>query len=404
MNHRITATDWAITRKAFEQLVTAQFPSDAKPRDSAELDMLEEQKVAVLPIRGVITPEPSIESFLFGGTALSNATAALDMALEDPEVSSIVLDIDSPGGHVTGVSEFAQKIAAADKPVLAYVRGTAASAAYWIASAADKVFMSETAEVGSIGVIVSFLDTSKLLEAMGVEEVEIVSSQSPLKRIDPTTDDGRAAIQARVDKFADIFISTVAKNRGVAVDTVLSDFGQGDILLAADAVKARMADEVTTFDNLIQTLHNSVEVSNSNQNDGVILMEITRELLEAEHKDLLKEIQTEAANLERARIQALDEIALDGYQDVIAKFKYEQPISAEQAAVEVLKLEKKERETQLTQYQEDVQEPVSESIEPSSKEDKLKKMYAESKQLQKQFGEESRFIYAVQNGIYEVEL
>src|SRR5690606_30919548 len=103
-------------------------------------------------------------------------------ALANPKIRGIVLEIDSPGGEATGINELGKMIAAGarQKPVIAYGGGMVASGAYWLASAAGEIVVDETAMLGSIGVVIT---ARKRDGSDGT--VEIVSSQSPNKRVDP---------------------------------------------------------------------------------------------------------------------------------------------------------------------------------------------------------------------------
>jgi ClpP class serine protease len=150
------------------------------------------------------------------------------------------------------VAEVAAMIRAgtARKPIVAYVRDLGASAAYWLASAADEVAVASTALVGSIGVIGTVADPTK----QSSRSIEFVSSQSPHKRPDPTTQAGGARIQARVDDLAAIFIADVARYRGVTPETVAADFGQGDVLIGQAAVDAGLADRVGSFEDEVRRL------------------------------------------------------------------------------------------------------------------------------------------------------
>src|SRR5690606_37769874 len=123
----------------------------------------------------------------------------------DPDVKMVILQIDSPGGEATGISEFAALVrkANATKPVIAYVSGYGASAAYWIDSAAGKVVISDTAILGSVGVVANFRRRPE-----NNNEIEIVSTQSPKRRLRPDTKDGREAWQNLIDRTADVFISS----------------------------------------------------------------------------------------------------------------------------------------------------------------------------------------------------
>src|SRR5690606_36269923 len=153
----------------------------------------------------------------------------IQAALDNPYVKAIVLDFDTPGGVATSINELADQIAAgrSRKPIKAYVGGAAASAGYWLASASDEIIVSETALLGSIGVVMSCADTKERDAKAGVRQVESVSSQSPDKRVDPASDEGRAKVQAMVDDLASVFVAAVAKNRSVTADAVLADFGRG---------------------------------------------------------------------------------------------------------------------------------------------------------------------------------
>lgn len=206
--------------------------------------------VAVINMHGPIIPRASLFSEMSGATSVESLALDLTTALEDPSVTAIVLNVDSPGGQVTGVSELAAMIAEykKKKPICVFAEGLCASAAYWISSAASEIVVANTAMAGSIGTVM-VADTRRR-----EGEVQIVSSQSPHKRPDLTTQAGKSRVQALVDQTTDVFIDSVAKYRAVSRETVMKDFGQGDVLLGAKAVKAGMADRVGSFEGLISDL------------------------------------------------------------------------------------------------------------------------------------------------------
>ena len=173
--------------------------------------------------------------------------------MDDPQVQRIVLAINSPGGQIDGINELANMIRAANqtKQVTAYVDGLAASGAYWLASAAGRIVADETAQLGSIGVLATVVDDRAAEEKHGVKRYEIVSSQSPLKRTDPGTDQGRAQIQQMVDALAAVFIDKVAKFRGTGGAKVERDFGQGAVMPASAAVSVGMADALGSLEELL---------------------------------------------------------------------------------------------------------------------------------------------------------
>ncbi len=203
--------------------------------------------VAIMAVHGAISRYDSFLNWIRGGTALEDLALDFKTALDNPEVKAIVLDVDSPGGEAAGINEFAEMIQAAKKPVVAYVGNCAASAALWIASAANEVVVNETAELGSLGVVFGYRPSESKI-------VEIVSTASPKKRLDPGSKEGRAEIQGRADDLAGIFISQVAKYREVTEEKVKSDFGQGGMMIAAKAIKAGMADRYGSLEGVITEL------------------------------------------------------------------------------------------------------------------------------------------------------
>jgi signal peptide peptidase SppA len=212
--------------------------------------------VAILGVTGPLFRYANLMTELSGASSIQTLARDFQTALDNPQVKHVLLDVDSPGGQIDGVQEFADQIRAGSKikPVTAYVDHMAASAGYWIAAAAPRIVAVESALLGSIGVVASLRDNRAAQERQGVKQYEIVSSKSPLKRTDPATDDGRAQILKVVDALAEIFIGRVAALRGVSTETVESRFGQGSVMIAADAVAAGMADEIGSFEPLVARL------------------------------------------------------------------------------------------------------------------------------------------------------
>jgi signal peptide peptidase SppA len=201
---------------------------------------------AIIPIIGAISRYDTICSRVFGGVSVEEISANLAAAMASSSVKSILLEVDSPGGQVAGIADLADEIKAASqlKPVVAFVSDTSASAAYWLTAASSKIVLSQSAFVGSIGVVASFIDSSKADSARGVSRIEIVSSNAPRKRPDLSSDDGLSQIREQVDALESIFIKTIANFRGTTIENVVSNFGQGDIVIAPDAVRRGMADSV----------------------------------------------------------------------------------------------------------------------------------------------------------------
>lgn len=211
--------------------------------------------VAVIPIYGTISQRMDMMSEMSGGTSTQHVGAQFDAALANASVSSIVLDIDSPGGSVSGVPELAAKIKAArgQKPVIAVANSLMASAAYWIASAADEIVASPSADVGSIGVYQAHLDASAHLEAEGLKYTLISAGKFKVEGnpYEALSDEARASMQASVDEFYATFTGDVASNRGVSVKDVRGGYGEGRVLTAKSALAAGMIDRVATLDDVL---------------------------------------------------------------------------------------------------------------------------------------------------------
>jgi signal peptide peptidase SppA len=206
--------------------------------------------VGVLVIDGPLFRHANLFTEYSGGTTYDALHRGLDAAVAHRQVAKILLLMRSPGGEAAGVNELAKHIRDVDenhKPVYAFADNMCASAAYWLASQARHITAEETAEIGSIGVRCGIVDYSAADEMMGIREIEVISSQSPAKRSNPVTDDVVGRLQVRIDDLADIFIAAVAEGRGVDVDKVLEDFGQGGVMIASKALAAGLIDEIGNF-------------------------------------------------------------------------------------------------------------------------------------------------------------
>jgi len=283
----ILGSEWAITPDALQGILSIakrenEAPEAVEARMGRPLENTHKTEmrgsVAVIPVVGPLFRRANLFTRVSGATSYDVVAQDLREAVDNPAVKSILLNIDSPGGMASGVAELASHIAdaRAKKPVVAYVGGMGASAAYWLASAASTIVANKTALLGSVGVVVG------VGKKDGQEE--IVSSQSPYKRIDPSTAEGRARIQATVDNLASIFIADVAKYRGHGEDHVLANFGQGDVMLGGQAKTAGMIDKLGTFEGLIAEL-NARPTAERNM--------MTKEQLLAEHPGLVEQIRAE---------------------------------------------------------------------------------------------------------------
>jgi signal peptide peptidase SppA len=220
---------------------------------------------AVVTIGGVLVARRTWLSDLFGATALPDAHRAVQDAFGDPAVRGVLLVIDSPGGAVQGVSEIAATIRAGreSKPVAAWTSGTLASAAFWIASAADVIAISNptTPMVGSIGVAMSHVDVSGAERMAGIQTTEIVAGK--YKRIDskyaPLSADGRATLQDMVDRVYAGFVADVAAGRRMAAVDVLDRIADGRVFVGRQALEVGAVDVVASFDQVLGDLQRTQE-------------------------------------------------------------------------------------------------------------------------------------------------
>lgn len=202
----------------------------------------------LLPVTGPIVRRADMFSRMSGATDLAMLRDELASAMDQGAVQRIMLVIDSPGGEVTGVTELARMIRAANasKPIYAYVEGTGASAAYYLAAAAREITGSPMSVTGSIGVRMAI--TKRKADSATGTTFEFVSSQSPNKATDPATDAGRSAIQQMMDDLAAVFLEDVGAFRGLTADEVQTQYGEGGVFAASRALSMGLIDRVETQD------------------------------------------------------------------------------------------------------------------------------------------------------------
>ncbi len=239
-------------------------PADYTPVEHAPVcDPLGgDARIAVIPIHGTLvrrTVGLEAESGLASYTAIGDK---LDAALADPNVAAILLDVDSPGGESGGVFDLADRIRAATavKPVWAVANDMAFSAAYALACAASRVFVSRTGGVGSIGVIAMHVDQSAKDARDGIRYTAVFAGarKNDLNPHEPITDEAQAQLQAEVSRIYGLFVATVATCRGITPEAVAAT--EAGLFFGQDAVAAGLADAVGTFDDALVQLTQSLAV------------------------------------------------------------------------------------------------------------------------------------------------
>lgn len=254
-------TVWAITPEMLSTMISIAHQTNKSPEAIAK-EMGRDMKntyavstrggVAVIPVTGPLFRHANLLTAVCGATSYELLAQDFNKALDDPNISAILFDVDSPGGEVNGCSELADMIynARGKKPILAYASGSCCSGAYWIASACDKIMAADTAILGSIGVVSIFEKEDEK------KTIEIVSSQSPNKRPDVETEEGKAKIQAHIDALAEVFINKVALHRDISPKNVIENFGGGDVFVGQNAVRIGLADSLASFEAIISDLNN----------------------------------------------------------------------------------------------------------------------------------------------------
>jgi ClpP class serine protease len=275
----------------------------------------------------------------------------LQAALDNPQVRAIVLNIDSPGGEASGISELADMVYAARdrKRIVAYIGGTGASAAYWIASAASEVVINDTGIAGSIGAALEVRIRAE--EEGGDKRYEIVSRNAPNKRPDLSTEAGRAKIAETIDAMGDVFAAKVGAYLGVQPDDVPAMGDHGGLKVGAAAVTAGLAHRLGALEPLITELASPAATQ---RKLSMTIVRTTAELhaaiatgadpktiqiaaAESVNVDAIKTEATAAgAKAERERINGINALAAKGFEKEVAA-AIEQGTSVEATALTLIK-------------------------------------------------------------------
>jgi len=250
----ITSRLVLVEREPPDLVAKLYHPGSASP-SAVKLDVPRASgTVAVVPIRGVIYQRRN----WMGDVFTEELSAMIGGLVRNETIGAIVLDVDSPGGTVSGTPELAEEIRGhrGAKPIYSLSNPEMASAAYWIGSAADKTFVTPSGEVGSVGVWTVHVDMSKMLEEAGLKVTAISAGKYKLEGNpwEPLGDEAREAIQADVDLYYDQFVEAVAKSRNRRATTVRNGFGEGRMVTAQEAVDEGMVDGIATMGELLGAL------------------------------------------------------------------------------------------------------------------------------------------------------
>ncbi|CAM5479653.1 S49 family peptidase [Thauera mechernichensis] len=206
--------------------------------------------IAVIPVVGTLVRRSMGIEAVSGLMSYGEIEARLDAALADPQVAGILLDLDSPGGEASGVFELAERIRAAStiKPIWAHANDAAYSAAFAIAAACQRLTLSQTAGVGSIGVIALHVNQSvkDAKDGLNYTAVFAGSHKNDFSPHEPLTPQAINALQGEVDRLYDIFVNQVGQMRGIDPGAVRAT--EAGLFYGEQAVAAGLADAVMPFD------------------------------------------------------------------------------------------------------------------------------------------------------------
>ena len=356
--------------------------------------------VAVLTLDGVMAPKANLMMQISGGVSTQMAGLQVESAIADPRVIALVLDIDSPGGSVFGTPELAATVAelAKIKPIVTVSSATLASAAYWVGSAANAVFITgPTVQVGSIGVVASHnydpRATTTTTEITAGKYKRMASGTAPLSA------EGKAYMQGQVDHLYSVFVDTVATQRGVSPAAVLEQMADGRVFIGQQAIDRGLVDGFATVDAIVAQItadpakfaarrkarFAATQTPNAKPAGALASIQTTAEpvlltpptiqkgtlmdraTLAQQHPDLLAQLQTEfsatgataGAAQERERIAAVRSQVLPGHEALIEGLAFDGKTTGPEAAMAVLAAEKQSRTKQAAALASDAPAPLN---------------------------------------------
>lgn len=323
--------------------------------------------VAVLQVHGTLVQRGDRMDAMSGMTGYNRVAGQLSEALRDPGVRGVVLEVDSPGGEVSGLIELATLVAESPKPIWAHANELAASAGYWLVSAAGKVFAPTTAVLGSIGVVMLHVDRSRQHEKAGLTYTPIFAGARKLEgsSIAPLSESARASAQSRVDHVYSMFVAHVAARRGIDEQAVRDT--EAGVYSIQDAIGLNLADDIATLGDVVQMMTDEMnagrlfgqafsharagagalsEEGNTMQQDkqpapaAITQPAITQEQLDAaraagieEGKATAKDAESTAAKAATERIKAIQSCDAAKLRPTLAShLAFETALSAEDAA------------------------------------------------------------------------
>ena len=252
---------WAGTDESYQRWLEATVKAAADANFKADREYDEEVLTKVLHIDGNVAVVNVTGSLIdgsagwlvyFGVTGYHDIRNALVKAVSDPNVGSILLNVRSGGGAVAGCHETSQLLARVNKvkPVITYTGSSMCSAALWLGSQASFSVASETAMVGSLGIIMVHADRSEQLKQEGIKAtiIRVGSEKALASPYEPLSDQALEQLQSQADQLYAIFLGQVASGRGIDAATADTAFGQGREFIGKAAKKSGLVDAVGTYE------------------------------------------------------------------------------------------------------------------------------------------------------------
>lgn len=289
--------------------------------------------IGVIQIMGPTMKRLGFFDMMFGGAvSIESLMADLERAVESPSVKAILLHIDSPGGQVDGTKEVADMVGMVNqvKPVFAFTDGNMASAAYWIGSAAEKVFATPTSKTGSVGILAMHVDLSEMHKEIGIKKTIVFNGRHKGLASDtkPLGKEGHEYMQELVDQTYAIFVNDVAKARGMTTEAVFEH--ESKIFLAAAAKDAGLIDNVGSFNDAYTALKRRAGLMNLTEfktEHNALFIDVkllgiqgaTANEIAEHHKDKIEAWAKEGMESERVRISEINDAAFEGQGDLVAQ-------------------------------------------------------------------------------------
>ena len=269
----------ALAAEAHDKIMAGSFVSSDEEDDEENeppYNFAVQGDIGVISIKGSLTNRDSYWNRYYGVMSYGEIRDALLYAAQKPEIKGIILDIDSGGGAVSGVADAGNLIKTIDKnvkPVYAFTDGTMCSAAYWLGCSAREVFSSNVSTVGSIGVIATHMEYSKMLKeaGIGVTVVRAGEYKALANSVEPLSDKAKTQLQNQLNAAYQVFVEHVADCRSVTFTQCDSEMAQGREFFGKEALVAGLVDSIETFDSTVnkvslKLLDNEKQLNNNSVN------------------------------------------------------------------------------------------------------------------------------------------